>query len=82
MGRVDDVFENENVGKCEIVKGFFFAIPVDIMDKTGSMFETCKEVLASIDSEKCLNVVHEGYWVFISGFLLWYEGDSDFFGWA
>ena len=52
------------------------------MDKTGSMFETCKEVLASIDSEKCLNVVHEGYWVFISGFLLWYEGDSDFFGWA
>ena len=52
------------------------------MDKTGSMFETCKEVMASIASEKCLNVVHEGYWVFISGFLLWYEGDSDFFGWA
>ena len=43
MGRLGNVFESENVGKCEIVKGLSFAIRVDVAGKDVSLFETAEK---------------------------------------
>ena len=78
MVRLINDLESENVIKHEIVKGFPFAIRVDIVGKAVRFFETCRYLLTNVDYEKCLNVIQEGYWASISGGSLWDEGDGVF----
>ena len=82
VDRLVNILKSQDDGKRGIIKRFSFARRFDIMRKDVNLFEICRQVLTNIDSEECLNIVHDRYWASINGGYLQYEDDSEFFGWA
>ena len=66
MGRLGNVFESENVGKCEIVKGLSFAIRIDVARKVVNHLEAGIVVLSNVYDEEWFNVGHERYGLYVN----------------
>ena len=57
--RLIDIFESENMGECEVIKGSALAIGVDVMRKTVGRFKADGEVVANAYGQEGFDVVHE-----------------------